>query len=143
MTIFSAGGDLGPLSCYDHGAGDGPGALRHDGTAGPACRTEVIMSHPPFQGIFLGVVLCCLATSASAGQNSGDGRTQVAPAAASSRVAGRSPTRGRHRRRAVPPRPAKSDSPGAKAADSDPSVLPKLVGKKPVTDDPLAGLKKL
>jgi hypothetical protein len=101
------------------------------------------MSHPPFQGIFLGAVLCCLATSASAGQNGGDGRTQVAPPAASSRVAGRTPTRGRRRRRADPPRPSKSDSPGAKPGATDPSPLPKLVGKKPVTDDPLAGLKKL
>jgi|1185.fasta_scaffold107661_2 hypothetical protein len=64
--------------------------------------------------------------------------TQPPPAAAapSPRHGKRGTERGRHRRNDPARRPT------AKAPDPEKSVLPKLVDKKPVPDDPLGGLDK-
>jgi hypothetical protein len=95
------------------------------------------MSHTPFRSLFLGAVLFGLSAAGTASAQQNSARPVASPAA------GRAPTRGHHRRRTDSPHRPKADSATARPAAAAPSPLPKLVGKKPVNDDPLAGLQKL
>jgi hypothetical protein len=114
------------------------------------------MNRTAARATFLGVLLMCAASVAGvataepnaaapdrggappAQESTGGAATPKAPA---SRQSKRNTRRGQRRRTADRAPGALPRAGRAKRPAEEPSPLPKLVGKKPVSDDPLGGLK--